>query len=678
MKNKIKWFNLIFIGILFISYVIIRIIISSQSDGYYNDTAIEIVNNKYFWIIIATYVVFFPGISYFKVYDKRILKGKFNMDILVALAIHISYIFSVVVIFINSKDWMILEPIGLLYLFNGISTEIEALIVKKNSQEKFALETLKQKKVMLWDSKNKKTKSTKIQDIKIGDIVVFHAKEIIQFDGIVFNDEGMINNSNINGESTPQYVKSNSMVLSGTELISSMIKIKVTKSYEDSTLMKLIDSINKTNHSKPKMQTLADKFYKFFLPGVLIISILSLISWFLVGYLLNLDPLISSSSNHTFNAFLIMVSVLAISCPCAMTMAVPLVNYVSAQSYWKNNIIFNKEKDIEFINKTTDVVLDKTGTLTSEEMQIIKYFGNENYHQISAALEEKVYHPIATAIYKKFNENENIKFNSIQKNYQGVSGKISDKTYRISKISKEELESKFKNVNEIGTYVGLWENNILVAGYILRTEIKKNAIKLIKFFKSKNIKPILLSGDNELETKRVAKALNIDYKSEQSPKDKALYIKNLQKENKFVMMIGDGLNDAIAIKNANSSLSFASGSNITNSYSSASLISNDLRNVIYLFKLSSITKIFYALALFWSLIFNILLIPVAFTGLVLPWGAAAAMLASNLILYLVIYLLWKMSIKIEKNVFGSKTLKKVRASKNAVMKTHENTEHHCH
>lgn len=667
LNNKyFEWTNVILIGILFLFITIVDLIKVANGANYFESYFIDELTDNRIWIALASYVVFVPGLKYFKAYA-MLKKKKLFMDFLIVLAMHISYIFSVVSIIIDDSLPLILEPIGLLYAFNTAGEAIESFIAKKNDVDRASLDSLKLKEVMMHDGTMKK-----VTEIKVGDIVMFHTGEIIQFDGVVHNAEASFDTSNINGESKPYFAKKGSNVISGTKLVSNMLNLRVIKSFEDSTLNKLVESIKKTNNTRPKMQNTANKINKIFIPSVLLITILTFIVWMILSYVTDIRPYTTNETNEVYNAFFVTVSVLAISCPCAMTMAAPLVSYVSAQYYWRNNVVFNKPEDIEKINKATYVVLDKTGTITTDKMNIVKHFGKAEMHKISSALEHGVYHPIANAIYNEFKSN--IEMTNIKNLMgKGVQGQLNGKKYLITGINSDDINKTFNEQVPIGTYVGLFEDNKLVAAYVLTSIIKQGARELIKFFKSRRIKPIILSGDNEKSTKMVADKLKVEYRSSQTPEDKAKFIKQMQSKGEIVMMIGDGLNDSIAIKAADVSITFAQGSEIANGLSSLSLLSEKLSSIIYLFKISKKHKSNYLISLFWAVIFNLALIPFAAMGFIPPWASTVAMYGSNMLLYISIFSYWFQLRRLEIRTFGKKTSKKVEGNDKKMdeISTHE-------
>ena len=680
IDNKwFKWFNILLIGTYFILVMMLDIDKSSNKN-ISNNIFFKNLNNPYLILAITTYTILIPALKYFKAY-KLLFKGKFDMDLLITMAMHISYIFSVVIIIINltaNKNMeFIIEPIGLLYVFDTIGISIDAFINKKNSIEKVGLESLQQKEVML-----KNGKMIKIENIKKGDIVMFHQNEIIQFDGVVESGEATIDTSNINGESKPYYAKTNSAIISGSKLLSKHLYLKISNNYKNSTLNKLIEMINKTNKNKPKMQQLANKIFKWFTPSVLFITLISFIIWILIGNFTDISPMLSNNkNNYIYNSFFIMVSILGIACPCAMTMTAPLISFVSSQSYWRNNIIFSKVEDMEKLNKVTTIVLDKTGTLTTNKMEIIQEFGNKEHHGISASLEETTYHPIALSIFNKYKQyinKSNKIMNVINVDGKGLGGIINNKTYFIGKVKIEELEKTFKTKIEEGTYVGLFKNKKLVAGYVLKTQLAKGVKSLIKFLKRRKITPIILSGDNETSTKAIANQLEIEYRSSQTPEDKAKYIQELQKKGEVVAMMGDGLNDSIAIKYADVSITFSFGSAIANSYSSITLLNHDLRNISYLFKMAKHTNKNYKIALGWAIGFNMLLIPLAMIGLISPYISALAMFVSTIILQLIILNFWFILRRSEKHIYGRKTSTKVKGDKEKIKEIMKQNSGHDH
>ena len=660
MDNKyFKWINIIFVTIYFLFIMAIDIKDLGSNVAYSTtNTFISFLINPYVKLGIITYIVFVPCLEYFAVY-KKLLNKKIDMDLLITLAIHISYLFSMFIVILSPTSQLIIEPIGLLYAFDNIGKSIEDYIARRNSREKQSLESLKDVEVKLENGTVKK-----INDVKVDDIIIFKKDDIIQFDGVISKNDGIIDTSNINGESKPYYAKINSNIISGSKVISEEIYLKTKKNFHDSTLNNLIEMLNKTNHAKPNIQIHADRIAKKFIPSVLIITLVAFIIWVIVGSTTGLAPLLSPAKNgYIYNAFFVAISALAIACPCAMTMTAPLISYVSAQSYWRNNIIFNKIEDMEVIDKVDSIILDKTGTLTVNEMEIIQEFGEKKYHNISAALEETVFHPIAMSIYKKYKSNVKVD-NIVEASGHGVNAKLNSKNYYIGKVTSEELEKVFNTKIEKGTLVGLYENKKLVAGYVLQATLAPNVKKLIKFLKNNNITPMIVSGDNEAATTEVGNILDIDFRYGQSPEDKAKIIQSLQKEGKTVMAVGDGLNDSIAIKYSDVSASFASGSSITNSYSSVTFLSSDLNNLIYLFKMAKKTRINYNVALAWALGFNIFFIPFAVLGLITPFLSAVIMYVSNVVLFIIIGNFSRILKKLELRIYGKKTKSKVKQGKN--------------
>lgn len=551
------------------------------------------------------------------------------MDTLIGLASHILYVYSIVMIGLNATKPMysydlMWEGSAILILFTNIGHHIQEAITSSSLEVYNKLNAMKNQKVLV--ERNNEIISVKVSEVKINEVIIIPRGEYIPLDGIIIGS-GKFDYSNITGESKEINHYNNDFVLSGSFNIGDNVKIKVAKESSSSTINLIIESIEDVSATRPPMQQLADKVLKYFIPSVLGIALATSIIWLAIGLTGNIHVSWIDHSNPWEIAIEAGVTTLAIACPCALGIATPLVYTVSSTLAAKHGILINNPKALEEINKIKIFAFDKTGTLTSEEMDVIKIHGNEKLLGIASGLENNIKHPIAKAInqYKKATTVENIKY---EENI-GVSGTYNQNNYVIKRHEGNEF-----SVNSQNTCIALYENDKVVLVYELANKIKPHVKETIAALHKLKIKTVMITGDKYEVAKYVGDQIHIDkIFAEVGPLDKSAIIEKLQKEGR-VAFVGDGFNDAIAIKKANLSLAFAKGSDITNSLSDASIIADDFSEIINFIKLGKMNNFRVKLSLAYAFGFNIIVIPIAILLLVQPWVGAAIMAISDILVAL--------------------------------------------
>lgn len=456
-------------------------------------------------------------------------------------------------------------------------------------------------------------KEVKSESLNIKDIIVVKKGELIPVDGIIKKGESILDTSSLTGESILENVSPGTKVLSGSINKGEVIEIEVIHKYVDSTAYKILElTINATNN-KAKTETVVSKIAGFYTPIVLIIAIM-------ISIIL---PLVFKVE---FNAAVYRaLTFLVISCPCAIAISVPLSYFAGIGIASKNKILVKGSNYLDEVNLCDTVVFDKTGTLTSgsftlEKIKIFnKKYKEEEVLRIIAIGESYSNHPIAKLILNEIKEEITEKFIKDFKEIEGkgISYKLNDKNIKVGSAS-------FCNTKEKGN-IFLEIDNELIASIIFKDNVKENAYKVIQELKKRNIKTIMLTGDNESLAKIVADKINIDeYYAELLPDQKYAKLQELKNKH-HVMFVGDGINDAPSLALASVGISMGSvGATSAIEASDVVIMNDDLNNILNLIHISHKTKKIVMMNLVFSMGIKILILILATLGLTKMWGAVFA------------------------------------------------------
>src|SRR5574344_642432 len=436
--------------------------------------------------------------------------------------------------------------------------------------------------------KDKKEVSIPTEELKINDIVVIKEGTSIPADGIIIDGYGNINESSITGEAIPVYKKKGDEVISGTINKLGVFYYKVQKVGEDTTLNKIITLVQEASNSKVPLAKLADKVASVFVPVVMGISLITFIVWLFI-------------SNYNFEqAINFAISVLVISCPCALGLATPVAIMVGTGKGAENGILIKSGEAFEKLNKVNTIIMDKTGTITTGIMSVYDVYGDKNIINDGASIEKMSIHPLSEAIVRYANiKDEN--FKKVE-NYRyipglGMSGNINKDSYIIGNkelMTKFKIEinndflNKFKSYNEKGnTTIFVSINNKVFMLISIADSIRNDSLSAISTLKSLGKEVILLTGDNEIVAKYTASLLGIDkFYANVKPENKLEKIEQLQKNGKKIAMIGDGINDAPALKQADVGIAIGAGTDIAIESADIILIKSSLLDVVSAIELS--------------------------------------------------------------------------------------------
>lgn len=459
-----------------------------------------------------------------------------------------------------------------------------------------------------------------VDQIKKGDIILIKPGDSIPVDGKIIEGSSLVDESAITGESIPIAKNIDDRVISATINKQGSFKFIATEVGDDTTLSQIINLVNEANETKAPIARIADKIAAIFVPAVIIISIITFIIWKIMGY------------NFEF-ALNMMISVLVISCPCALGLATPMAIMVATGKSAELGLLFKNAEALENLHKVDSILLDKTGTITNGKpivTDIDTILDEDEFIKIAASIENSSEHPLSNAIvlYAKDNDidlEKVDKFSAISG--KGIIGKLHSTTYYggneklmldndIDISSYKNLAEKYSSDGKTAMY---FSDDKKVLGIISVMDTPKSTSKLaIEELKKLSYEVIMITGDNEKTAEAIRKKLAIDKKiAEVLPKDKDKVVKNLQDLGKKVAMVGDGINDAPALARSDIGIAIGNGTDVAIDSADIVLMRNSLLDIVNSINLSKETIKIIKENLFWAFFYNVILIPVA-SGLFYP------------------------------------------------------------
>lgn len=573
-------------------------------------------------MILATVSLFWVGQSFLKGVSRFIKYRVANMDTLIGIGTSVAYLYSVFVVLFpeirellnfSEATYFDVTIVVIGFVIFGKYLEMKSKIKTGEAIEKLLNLQAKTARVI----KDGVEIEIPINEVQIGDIIIVRPGEKIPVDGEIIEGQSSVDESMITGEPIPVDKKNGNMVFGATMNIHGSFKFKTNKIGKDTFLSQIIKMVEQAEGSRAPIQSLADRISNVFVPVVLIISLVTLILWIVIG-----TSFLGFSSALSFG-ILSFVGVLVIACPCALGLATPTAIIVGVGKGAVNGILIKDAEALEKLSKANVVVMDKTGTLTKGKPEVTDLISLDNNFsgteilRIASSIENFSEHPLAQAIVSKA-INENITLSKVEK-FQalegvGVMGEVENLSVYIHKPIELDLKNnKITDLQQQGKTVIIIEVDKKQIGLIaLSDTIKPESIELVKILHKLNIKTVMLTGDNSLTAKYIAKQLGIDEViSEVLPKEKAWKIKELQKHNDVVVMVGDGINDAPALAQADVGIAMGSGTDVAIESAGITLLGGDIIKIAKAIKLSKMTMSGIKQNLFWAFIFNIVGIPLA-------------------------------------------------------------------
>ena len=592
------------------------------------------------WLLSS--IVIFLGKDIIKNGIKNLIHFTPNMDTLVTIGVASSYfysIFSTYMILTGKTKYvesLYFESSAIVLFFIKIGKYIENINKDKTKKAIQDLMTITPNNAVV--EREGKEYIVTIDEIKKGDIVICKPGEKIAVDGIIVDGITHINESFITGESIPVKREKGSKVIAGSINFEGTIKYEAQKIGKESTVSEIVRLVVEATNTKAPIAKIADKISGYFVPVVIIIAIVSFISWLII----------SRDFGTALNVF---VSILVVACPCSLGLATPLAIVVSSGVASKKGILIKNSEALENAHKIKTIVFDKTGTLTKGELTVSKIYNytelkNEDIMNVVAKIESKSEHPIAKAIRKYVVNLENDihveDFKAIPG--YGVSAVVENEKYLIGNkklMAENGIEIENSNNEEDLICIGnsilyVAKNNKIIALIGVKDVVKENAKKVVAKLKEQHINVVMLTGDNEKTAEYIASELGINNViANVKPREKAETINKLKKYG-MVAMCGDGINDSVSLVTADIGISISTGTDIAMDSSSVVIMNDNLDKINELISISKKTITNIKQNLFWAFFYNICMIPIAMgvfskIGVKLnPMLAALAMTISSL------------------------------------------------
>ena len=597
-------------------------------------------------LILSTILFFYGGKPFLSGGKDEIATKKPGMMTLVALGISVAYIYSLYAFYMNNFSsatghtmdffWELATLILIMLLGHWI--EMNAVGNAGDALKKMA-ELLPNSAIKVMD--NGQREEVKISDIMTDDIVEVKAGESIPTDGIIVQGQTSIDESLVTGESKKVQKNQNDNVIGGSINGSGTIQVKVTAVGEDGYLSQVMGLVNQAQNDKSSAELLSDKVAGYLFYFAVIVGVISFIVWMLI-------------QNDVDFALERLVTVLVIACPHALGLAIPLVTARSTSIGAHNGLIIKNRESVEIAQHIDYVMMDKTGTLTEGNFSVNHYesfkndLSNDTILSLFASLESQSNHPLAISIVD-FAKSKNVSFTNPQdvNNIPGVGleGLIDNKTYKITNVSyldKHKLnydDDLFTKLAQQGNSISYLIEDQQVIGMIAQgDQIKESSKQMVADLLSRNITPVMLTGDNNEVAHAVAKELGIsDVHAQLMPEDKESIIKDYQSDGNKVMMVGDGINDAPSLIRADIGIAIGAGTDVAVDSGDIILVKSNPSDIIHFLTLSNNTMRKMVQNLWWGAGYNIVAVPLAagalaFVGLILSPAVGAILMSLSTVI----------------------------------------------
>lgn len=589
-------------------------------------------------LVFTTPVVFISGRRFYKIFWSNLKHFTADMNSLVAIGTGSAYLYSLVItlfpeIFsslINHHVYYDTTVVIITLILLG--RWLEARAKSKTGSAIKKLIELQPKTAFV--KEHEKVIERKIDELKIGDLIIIKPGGKIPADGIVISGSSSVDESMITGESIPVEKFVGSKVIGGTLNTSGYFEFEIVTIGNNSVLGQIIKLVEQAQGSKAPIQNLADKVAAVFVPVVVLIAIVTFIVWMFISKTDLSVPLMN------------FVAVLIIACPCALGLATPTALIVGMGKAAQNGILFKNGESLEELHRADTIIFDKTGTITEGRLSVKNIFilsGDEKeFLSIITSIESKSEHPIARAIVE-FSKSKSINIIPVtefeNKSGRGIKAKVDTRPVLAgnelfmneNKIDLSVLKPELKKeVNQNSSLIFLAVNGIISGFICVADSIKENSSQVINSVKELNIEPVLLSGDSKTVTKNISNLTGIlKFEAEVLPENKSEKVKEYQNSGKKVIMVGDGINDAPALAQSNVGIAIGNGTDVAIESADVVLMNGDLSGVVKSIRLSKNTIRVIKQNLFWAFIYNVIGIPLAASGLLNPMFAALAMSLSS-------------------------------------------------
>ena len=589
--------------------------------------------------VLASPPVFYTASVFYRSALSSLKLRQISMDVNVSLGILSVYFYSVYAM-LSGSEQVYFDSACMLVTFIFAGKFLQTKATQKAAQELENISSLFVEQVMSVKNNSRipsisEFKPCDVSEVKSGDFVLLRQGERAMIDGVVLSGQASVDNSSINGESVPVGISKDDALLSGALCAEGSVIYKATSSFQGSFLNKLSKLLSNASFARAQIEELANKISSHFGWAILALCVASFVFWSVAN--------ISAWSGA--NAFGVAISVLVIACPCALSLATPIATLVAMGTATKRSIVFKDAKVLETLAKCDIIAFDKTGTLSKANLKVLSEqrflpFDDGALLALASASTHPISKAVASYILEKTCTLSPFRQGALE-NIQNIAGKGITATYKGVKIAggsatfvKSLGASLDDDTQDSSSEYYFMYDGKLVARFFLDDELREGAKASIKELKKMGLKVLMLSGDKQIVASKVASEIGIDEShGELNPEQKALLIKELQKSAN-VVMVGDGINDILALKSANVGIAMGSGASVSVGVSDVVLLRDELGDLVFALRQAKKTFKVIKENLFISLVYNALSIPLAMAGFIIPLFAAISMSFSSLLVVL--------------------------------------------
>ena len=575
-------------------------------------------------MLVAVPVALYAGQGFYLSAWNTLKHGRLGMDVPVALAILIALTASILITLFGSGETYFDSVV--MFIFFLLIGRYAVMVTRQNAGQLHSAlaRSLPNQITRLI---NHQSERVGLIELEVGDHIQIALGETIPADGQVIDGQASIDEALLSGESVPRERRAGDEVLAGTQVTRGQIVVRVEKLGQSTALSEVIRLLGQARHFRPRAALMADQVAGWFIAFILVGALGAGVVWWHI------------SAEHVLP---IMLSILVVSCPCALALGTPVALASAARGFGRLGLLINHSDALEVLPKVTHVILDKTGTLTLSKMALLRTLDPhgteiEGHHlaRIAARLERISRHPIASA-FEGLDDGGPVT-NPQEMAHEGVEGTINGTQYLLGRpdFVEQRVTCAPLSPPSEGSWVVLADSEGVLAWFELDNPLRSGAHELIKSLKAKGLRLCIASGDREGPVFSLAHQLDVsDYQSQCTPEDKLRLMRSLQKEGACVAMIGDGINDAPVLAGADVSMTLAEGADIARTQSDIVLTGQSLENASQVFDLAPKVRSIIRQNLMWAISYNVLAFPLAAFGMVPPWAAAIGMSASSLMVVL--------------------------------------------